>query len=188
MNICLSVTKTATLWQDFSKTLKFVPLLLKIWLFHRNNSKQIRICSFAQVYFIFLLLSVSVTRSSSMCQFLQPGTLKTTLFPLIQNLWKVKQSESELVSSSSSGHCCVLWTGAVGGLWVCCLRLALHLQKMIKSERLQSKGVLYTCRASLRKCNVIEQLTPFPQHPWFFYKWTSCRNVSVKDGISPVPH
>ncbi len=111
MNICLSVTKTATLWQDFSKTLKFVPLLLKIGLFHRNNSKQIRICSFAQVYFIFLLLSVSVTKSSSMCQFLQPGTLKTTLFPLIQNLWKVKQSESELVSSSSSGHCCVLWTG-----------------------------------------------------------------------------
>lgn len=161
MNICLSVTKTATLWQDFSKTLKFVPLLLKIGLFHRNNSKQIRICSF--VYFIYLLLSVSVTRSSSMCQFLQPGTLKTTLFPLIQNLWKVKQSESAL-------GIVVFCERAVGGLWVCCLRLALHLQKMIKSERLQSKGVLYTCRASLRKCNVIEQLTPFPQHPWFFYK------------------
>ncbi len=187
MNICLSVTKTATLWQDFSKTLKFVPLLLKIGLFHRNNSKQIRICSFAQVYFIFLLLSVSVTKSSSMCQFLQPGTLKTTLFPLIQNLGKSSSQNQSWWVHPALGIV-VFCERAVGGLWVCCLRQALHLQKMIKSERLQSKGVLYTCRASLRKCNVIEQLIHFPQHPWFFYKWTSCRNVSVKDGISPVPH
>ncbi len=110
---CLSVTNTATLWQDFSKTFsKSLFRSCSAYDYFINNSKQIRICSFAQVYFIYLLISVSVI-SSSMCQILQPGTLKTTLFPgiLIQILWKVNQSESELVSSSSSGHCCVLCTG-----------------------------------------------------------------------------
>lgn len=152
MNFCLSVINTATLWQDFSKTLKFVPLLLCIWLFHRNNSKQIRICSFAQVYFIYLLLSVSVTRSSSMCQFLQPGTFQVYWYKSFGK--STSQNQSWWVHPALG--IVVFGVRVVGGLWVCCLRLALHLQKMIKSERLQSKGVLYTCRASLRKCNVIE--------------------------------
>lgn len=63
-----------------------------------QNSKQIRI-GFAWAYFIYLLPSVLINDYIFLKMLVfAAGNLKTTLFldRLIQNLWIVSQSESEL--------------------------------------------------------------------------------------------
>lgn len=130
-----------------------------------QNSKQIRI-GFAWAYIIYLLPSVLINDYIFLKVLVfAAGYLKTTLFPdrLIQNLWIVNQSESELWVHPALGIV-VFCEQTVGSLWACCLRLrlALHLLKIMNLERLQSKGILYTHWATLRKCCVIEHLTHFP--------------------------